>query len=158
MTAPQTDYDLELKIDALRRQVAELERERNRNHNLLFVTRFVLTRALEGIGVQGKLGSMTDGELIALLNRHLQLDWRFSRCPNASQFKCRPSALQTTRDGDLVACEDCGWSILHDSLDAETQEITPVYQESSTEKPATSPKPASDDASAPSAPAQTGAS
>ena len=116
MAIPLFEYDADIiklywQIEALKGQVYELDRERNRTHNLIYVMRHVLIRALQGIGVQEDFGKLTDGHLLALFDRAMKQDYRFSRCPNAPQLRCRPVAMQMTRDGDPVYCEDCGWSV-----------------------------------------------
>ncbi|NJL95494.1 MAG: hypothetical protein HC915_18095 [Anaerolineae bacterium] len=106
------EYELELKIAVLQGQIAELERERNRTDNLLMVMRFLLIRALRGLGTPGRLNALSDSHLLVLFDKVTRNDARFSRCPNATRLKCRPAAQQLSRDGHLVGCADCGWSLL----------------------------------------------
>lgn len=108
----ETDYiKLFWQVEALRGQVQELERERERVGNLLWAIRLVLIHALQGLGAEGNLEALPDDELLKRFDYFVQEHWVFSRCPNAGELRCRPKAMQTTRDGDLVYCEDCGWDV-----------------------------------------------
>lgn len=110
-----TDFiKLHWQIEALKGQMAEMERDHNRAQNLLSVLRFFITQALIGLGQQAQFGKMSDAELALMFANAVKSDWRFSRCPNAEQYHCRPSALKTLKTGELIACEDCGWDIRDD--------------------------------------------
>lgn len=111
----ETDFiKLHWQIEALKGQLEEMERERNRSLNLVHVLRHFLIHALVGLGVQGDFGKMGDAELATVFARVVKTDWRFSRCPNAALYHCRPSALKTLKTGELILCEDCGWDIRDD--------------------------------------------
>lgn len=99
------------QVEALRGQVRELERAIEKNGNMLWAFRVILIHALISLGVKDNFNALSDAELLYAFTRVLSDDWRFSRCPNAPALHCRPAALQLTRDGDLVACLDCGWDI-----------------------------------------------
>ncbi|MFP4321567.1 MAG: hypothetical protein ACLFTK_03865 [Anaerolineales bacterium] len=99
------------QVQALRGQVEELERERNRTGNTLWLMRQVLTRALRWMGHDDDLTELDDAALLRRFENTLRQDYRFSPCPNAPRLRCRPMAMQFTRDGDLVRCEDCGWDV-----------------------------------------------
>lgn len=122
---PLYEYDtdfikLHWQIEALRGQVVELERDRERTGNLLAAVRFVLVRALRGMDVDADFGKMNDAEVLRLFERVTRDDWRFSRCPRAAEYKCRPSALHVTTDHEIIGCEDCGWDILENPLPKDT--------------------------------------
>jgi hypothetical protein len=102
------------QIEALKGQVEEMERDNNRSMNLIHVLRFFLVQALIGLGVQGEFGKMSDAEVGVIFAQTVKTDWRFSRCPNAIRYHCRPSSLQTLKTGELIHCEDCGWDIRDD--------------------------------------------
>ena len=118
-----TEYDsdyikLYWQVEALKGQIFELERERNRTGNVLWRMRFLLRVVLEGMGVEAPYGRLSDAELLRLFEKHLKEDWRFSRCPNAEELHCRPLAMHVTGDGDLVQCDDCGWDVRESPLPA----------------------------------------
>jgi|GEM_PF-4718747 len=113
----QHEYETDIiklhwQLEALKGQINELEREREKTGNLLSVMRFMLIRALRGMGVEATYGKLTNVDLIRLFERHTRDDWRFSQCPNAPKLHCRPRALQVTRDHEIVGCDDCGWTVL----------------------------------------------
>lgn len=102
------------QVVALRGQLDELERERNQLGNVLWMMRLVIIKALLWLEAETEaadLHALNDGELLLAFERAVRSDWRFSPCPNAERLHCRPVAMQTTRDGDLVHCSDCGWDI-----------------------------------------------
>lgn len=144
----ETDYiKLNWKIEALRGQLAELERERNATGNKLHIVRILLLEAMTGLDVQTNkdMARMTDAELYMLFAKTIKSDWRFSRCPNAQEYRCRPSAMQITRDGDIVHCDDCGWDIRETPITIkppeeleDTQQTPPVLDETQ-ETPSISP-------------------
>ena len=108
-----TDYiKLHWRIEALKGQVRELERERNRNQNFLWAVRFVLMTTLSNLGIDADFDKLSDNDLLALFEHTTLTDPRFSQCPNAAELHCRPLAMRKTSDGDLVSCADCGWSLL----------------------------------------------
>ncbi len=99
------------QVQALRGQVEELERERNRTANTLWLMRQVMLRALEWLGAAEDAFKLDDAALLRRFENTLRNDYRFSPCPNAPRLKCRPLAMQFTRDGERVYCEDCGWDV-----------------------------------------------
>ena len=108
-----TDYiKLHWRIEALKGQVRELERERNRNENFLWAIRFVLITTLSNMDVTADFDKLSDNDLLTLFEHVILNDSRFSQCPNAAELNCRPVAMQKTSDGDLVSCADCGWDLL----------------------------------------------
>ena len=122
MTGTEYDADpikLYWQVEALKGQIVELERERDRTGNVLWRVRFLLRVALEALQVDAHYGKLTDAEMLRLFERQLKENWRFSRCPNAEKLHCRPLAMQMTTDGDIVHCEDCGWDIRESPLPAE---------------------------------------
>lgn len=104
------------QIEALKGQVTELERERDRTANLVWFLKTLLVRALRGLGIPGDFNAMSLNELTALFEQITLNDYRFSRCPQAAEYHCRPLAMQVTRDGELVYCEDCGWHVAGNAL------------------------------------------
>jgi len=113
----ETDYiKLHWQVQALKGQLVELERERDRTGNLLWLMRRLILEALHNLGVADDLGKCSDTELLARFQEEVQTNWRFSRCPDAIEYHCRPLALQTTRDGDPVFCADCGWDVRKNPL------------------------------------------
>lgn len=104
------------QVEALKGQVIELERSGEKTGNQLWAFRVLILSALEGLGYKGNFTGLTDTDLLYTFHQVLENDWRFSRCPNASKMHCRPLALQTTRDGDLVGCLDCGWDVRENPL------------------------------------------
>lgn len=110
------------QVEALRGQVREMERAHEKTGNLLFAFRISLIHSLISLGVEDNFNSLSDAELLYAFNRVILNDWRFSRCPNAQEFHCRPLALQITRDGDIVACMDCGWDIREQPLPVKIRE------------------------------------
>jgi hypothetical protein len=123
-----TEYDsdhhkLFWQVEALKGQIHELERERDRAGNILWRMRFLLRVALEGMGVEAQYGRLSDAEILRLFEKQLKDDWRFSRCPNADKLHCRPVAMHITSDGDIVQCDDCGWDIRESPLPVEIMEV-----------------------------------
>ena len=105
------------QVQALRGQIRELERERERTGNLLWLMRRLIITLLMSVGVpQDELRKKNDADLLARFSHEINHNWRFSLCPDAIEYHCRPSAMQLSRDGDLIHCGDCGWDVRENPL------------------------------------------